>query len=106
MHVWCLVRLISTDEAISAAVSAVVMNRNAQLVLARCSFCTISAHTLDDREFALLRLDANKTLVRTLVDELASKYPCSPLAMCLVLPSGAFIDVLGTASKLLAAALV
>ena len=59
-----------------------------------------------NREFALLRLDANKTLVRTLVDELASKYPCSPLAMCLVLPSGAFIDVLGTASKLLAAALV
>ncbi|CAE7750305.1 unnamed protein product [Symbiodinium sp. CCMP2592] len=66
----------------------------------------IKARTMDGREFAQVTLDANKTLVRTLVDELASKYPCSPLAMRLVLPSGTCIDALETASKSLAAALV
>ena len=66
----------------------------------------IKARTMDGREFAQVTLDANKTLVRTLVDELAAKYPCSPLAMRLVLPSGTCIDALETASKSLAAVLV
>ena len=38
----------------------------------------IQARTMDGREFAQVTLDANKTLTRTLVEELASKYPCSP----------------------------
>ena len=66
----------------------------------------IKARTMDGREFAQVTLDANKTLVRTLLDELAAKYPCSPLAMRLVLPSGTCIDALETASKSLAAVLV
>ncbi|CAE7868286.1 hypothetical protein AK812_SmicGene17110 [Symbiodinium microadriaticum] len=69
------------------------------------SVLAIKARTMDGREFAQVTLDASKTLVRTLVDELASKYPCSPLAMRLVLPSGACIDALETAGKSLAAAL-
>eukprot|EP00439_Symbiodinium_sp_Y106_P047989 s2551_g6.t1 len=68
----------------------------------------IKARTMDGRDFAQVALDANKTPVRTLVDELASKYPCSTLAMRLVLPTGTCIDPLETAmaSKSLAAALV
>ena len=66
----------------------------------------IQARTMDGREFAQVTLDANKTLTRTLVEELASKYPCSPAALRLVLPGGTGIDPLETANKLLAAVLV
>ncbi|CAE7237493.1 EHMT1 [Symbiodinium sp. CCMP2592] len=63
----------------------------------------IKARTMDGREFAQTTLDAKKTLVRTLIDDLAAKYPCSPLALRLVLPGGGCIDVLETANQVLAA---
>ncbi|CAE6973173.1 unnamed protein product [Symbiodinium sp. CCMP2592] len=66
----------------------------------------IQARTMDGREFAQVTLDANKALTRALVEELASKYPCSPTALRLVLPGGSGIDPLETANKLLAAVLV
>jgi len=66
----------------------------------------IKARTMDGREFAQTTLDAKKTLVRTLIDDLAAKYPCSPLALRLVLPGGACIDVLETGNQVLAAVLV
>ncbi|CAE7320223.1 ANKRD17 [Symbiodinium microadriaticum] len=66
----------------------------------------IKARTMDGREFAQMTLDAKKTSVRTLIDDLASKYPCSPLSLRLVLPGGGCIDVLETANQVLAAVLV
>ncbi|CAE7249334.1 unnamed protein product [Symbiodinium sp. CCMP2456] len=66
----------------------------------------IQARTMDGREFAQVTLDANKTLVRTLVEELAAKYPCSPAALRVVLPGGTGIDPLEAANKLLAVVLV
>jgi len=66
----------------------------------------IKARRMDGREFAELTLDAKKTQMRTFIDDLASKYPCSPLALRLVLPRGSCISVLETAHQTLAAALV
>ena len=62
----------------------------------------IRATTLDGREFAEVTVDPNKTLVRTLVDELSARYPCSPLAMRLVTPDGSCIDSLEKGGQLVA----
>ena len=56
------------------------------------STMVISATTMDGRKFAEVTLDPEKTLVRTLVEELSVKYPCSPLAVRLVIQNGPYVD--------------
>ena len=66
---------------------------------------TLKATSLDGRQIAEIALEPSKTLVRTLVDELAGKYPCSPVAMRLILPNGSCIAAIEKGNQLLASVL-
>lgn len=65
----------------------------------------IKAATMQGRIFAEVSLDPNKTLISTLFQELAPKYPCSCEALRLVLPDSSSVDVLVQGSKTLASIL-
>ena len=69
------------------------------------STVAIRARTMDGRQFAQVTVDTGTTLMRTLLEELASKYPCSPLSMRLVLPNGSCTDALASSTQPLGAIL-
>jgi len=65
----------------------------------------IQAATMQGRIFAEVSFDPSKTLIRGLIEELATKYPCSSEALRLVLPDNSSVDVLGHGSKTMASVL-
>eukprot|EP00416_Gambierdiscus_australes_P007892 CAMPEP_0171148316 /NCGR_PEP_ID=MMETSP0766_2-20121228/148506_1 /TAXON_ID=439317 /ORGANISM="Gambierdiscus australes, Strain CAWD 149" /LENGTH=465 /DNA_ID=CAMNT_0011612225 /DNA_START=22 /DNA_END=1419 /DNA_ORIENTATION=+ len=67
---------------------------------------SIKATALSGREVAAMSaIDPATALVRTIIEELAQKYPCNPLALRLALPDSTTVDVLNKGNETLASVL-
>lgn len=65
----------------------------------------VKASSLQGRLFAEVAMDPDKTPTRALFEQLAERYPCSPLALRLVLPSGRCLSAVETRSQVLSSVL-